>query len=223
MQTVIQLVTIQAGDQAIIINNKIVATFDPQFETDNLCDLVEKISLSLKVPFEVMEMATPLDSDWCWDDILELLTPSETEIDTVCLFHHSYLMSNSIIFADDQGDELCRLTSDSSDKTDTECVATIKQIFTSINNLPTFELMNEGKNPEGYTANAIRSGDSGIYNEISVCIFNKESKCIGDILIGLTQHGEPRVLVSKDGDCDGDKIAVYPLRKQENMISYNPV
>lgn len=223
MKTVIQLVTVKTGDQAVIINGNIIAKFDPQIENTNLCDLVENISTSLKVPFEVVEMDAPLDSDWGWNDILELLSPCEEDMHAACSFHHYYVQDGSVIFADENGNEFCRLTSDSSDKTDSECYEVKKSIISSINHLPTIELMNEGNNPHGYTANAALAGDSGIYQELSVCIFNKESECVADILIGLTQAGEPRVLVSTNAESDSDKITVYPMRDHSQIAPVNTI
>lgn len=80
-------------------------------------------------------------------------------------------------------------------------------------------LNNDGKNPSGYTADAARSGDPGIYDEIRAGVY-QGTKCVADILIGLTPAGEPRVMVTVDGKGDdGPQIAVFPLRSAENAVS----
>lgn len=79
--------------------------------------------------------------------------------------------------------------------------------------IPRFEMCHSGQNPEGYKVEAMRDGDPGIYNELRVGVFDKTGACVADVLVGLTDGGEPRVLLSTDGDADTQKIAVYPLRE----------
>ncbi|KVV40762.1 hypothetical protein WT27_12585 [Burkholderia territorii] len=79
--------------------------------------------------------------------------------------------------------------------------------------VPRFELMHSGANPHRYQAEAIRTGDAGIYEEVRVSVFDCNDTCVADALVGLTEAGELRVLVTTDADGDGDhRIAVYPTR-----------
>lgn len=83
-----------------------------------------------------------------------------------------------------------------------------------------FKLLNGGKNVRNFTTNAMRSGDTGIYDELSVAIFDANKECVADILIGLTEEGEPRILVSSDGNSAGDKMIVYPMRDKSAFVSH---
>lgn len=82
-----------------------------------------------------------------------------------------------------------------------------------------FKMANDGKNPENYVIEAGRSGDEGLYNEFRVSILDKDGECVGDTLIGLNEAGEPRVLVTTDGEGDGaHQIAVFPLREANEAV-----
>ncbi|KKI35976.1 hypothetical protein VI03_24605 [Burkholderia vietnamiensis] len=79
--------------------------------------------------------------------------------------------------------------------------------------VPRFELTHSGANPHRYHAEAIRTGDAGIYDEVRVSVFDCNDTCVADALVGLTEAGELRVLVTTDADGDGDhRIAIYPTR-----------
>jgi len=94
-----------------------------------------------------------------------------------------------------------------------------------------FPLMNNGSNPHGYTADVFRSGDTGIYNEVRVGVYRTcditlmEVKtdpikmCVADVLVGLDDSGELRVLVTtgNNGD-DGRQFAINPTLKAEDAI-----
>jgi len=87
--------------------------------------------------------------------------------------------------------------------------------------IPRFSLMYSGNNPNGYIAEASRTGDTGIYEEVRISVFNpnRDNTCVGDVLVGLTKSGELRALVTANGDGDGDhRIAVYPLRPADQAV-----
>lgn len=70
--------------------------------------------------------------------------------------------------------------------------------------------MNDGRNPQGIVLEADESGDRGIYNEIRVSALKGED-CVADILVGLDEKGQVRVLVTTGNEGDGDHaVAVYP-------------
>jgi hypothetical protein len=76
-----------------------------------------------------------------------------------------------------------------------------------------FPAQNAGNNPKGIVLRAEPTGDSSIYQEIAVRAFRK-GKAIADILVGLDQNGNLRVLVTADGDGNGDHaFAVYPEKR----------
>lgn len=80
--------------------------------------------------------------------------------------------------------------------------------------IPRFNMLHSGDNPGGYTAEASRTGDAGIYEEVRIGIFKGgDRECLGDVLVGLTEEGEPRVLVTTDGKGEEEaSFVIYPLR-----------
>lgn len=81
-----------------------------------------------------------------------------------------------------------------------------------------FQLLNQGHNAAGYTAEATRTGDEGIYEEARITLFH-EQDCVADVLAGLSEAGEPRFLITCGGMGDGDhNIAVYPLRELRHAV-----
>ena len=85
-----------------------------------------------------------------------------------------------------------------------------------------FSLCHTGNNPESFTAEAGRTGDyepdtgRSIYEEVRIGLFRGDSTdCVADILVGLTETGEPRVIVSADGNGDSHAFALYPMRKAD--------
>lgn len=69
----IQLITLRSNDQAIIINNKILTRFDPQFDRADLNELADNLAEILGLKLQTLHMETPSDDDWNWGDILETL------------------------------------------------------------------------------------------------------------------------------------------------------
>ena len=73
-----------------------------------------------------------------------------------------------------------------------------------------FSARNAENDPKAIMLRAEPTGDPGIYQEIAVRAFCKE-RAIADILVGLDQEGNLRVLVTADGDGNADHaLAVYP-------------
>ena len=76
-----------------------------------------------------------------------------------------------------------------------------------------FSLAHDGNNPRGLTAEVNATVGGASYREIMVSAYAPDGRCIGDVVIGLNEEGELRVLVTTDGDGDGGHgIAVYPER-----------
>jgi len=87
--------------------------------------------------------------------------------------------------------------------------------------IPGFDLLNDGKNPGSYTADASRSGDRDIYNEVRIGIYKDNGQeCVADMLVGLdSTNMEPRVLVTTGGNGDGEHtFAIYPLRTPDESV-----
>jgi len=80
--------------------------------------------------------------------------------------------------------------------------------------IPRFTLLHSGENPNEYTVDVNRTGDAGIYEELRVGVFKGDGKeCLADVLVGLIEGGEPRVMITAGGDGENEHaFAVYPLR-----------
>jgi len=75
--------------------------------------------------------------------------------------------------------------------------------------------MNNAKNSKGIVPRAEPSGDAGSYQEIAVRAFRK-GKTIAYILVGLDRCGNLHVLVTANGDGDGEHaVAVYPEKPKD--------
>lgn len=81
------------------------------------------------------------------------------------------------------------------------------------------ELIYQGKKGD-YVVKAEKTGDTGIYDELGVSILNsKTGECIGYLYFLLTEQGEPRVLLTSEGNGDGDpQLTYFPLRSKEKAI-----
>jgi hypothetical protein len=83
-----------------------------------------------------------------------------------------------------------------------------------------FPSVHSGKNPHDIWIKAEPSGDPGLYQEIAVSA-NIRADCIADVIVGLNEHGELRVLLTMANQGDGDKkIAVFPQRHIGAAIEY---
>lgn len=81
-----------------------------------------------------------------------------------------------------------------------------------------FTALHSGQNPNQIRIRVERRGDAGIYHEVAIRGL-KLGKAMADVLVGLNEKGELRVLVTSDGDGDGDHaIAVYPERPRGQMV-----
>ena len=80
------------------------------------------------------------------------------------------------------------------------------------------KLVYQGKEG-GYTVRGELSGDTGIYDELRVGIFNPQNECVGDVFFTLTEQGEPRALLTTKGNGDGDHDLVwFPLRETREAV-----
>ncbi len=81
-----------------------------------------------------------------------------------------------------------------------------------------FNPLHSRQNPNNLRLRIERTGDPGIYHEVAVRGF-KDGKPIADILVGLNEQGELRVLITSDGDGESDHaIAVFPQKPREQMV-----
>lgn len=81
-----------------------------------------------------------------------------------------------------------------------------------------FPALNGGKNLKGIVLRAEPTGDRGIYQEIAVRA-RRNGKAIGDVLVGLDDKGNLRVLVTADGDGESDHaLALFPERGAADMV-----
>lgn len=104
----------------------------------------------------------------------------------------------------DTADKVCALLNASAD---------------GVRKIEAFSLMHTGSNPGGYLAAASRTGDPGIYEEVRISVLHPELGSVGDVLVGLTEQGEPRMLITHNGEGDGDHaIAVYPLKPKDEAV-----
>ena len=70
-----------------------------------------------------------------------------------------------------------------------------------------------------YRTTAEFTGDPGIYEELRVGIFDLQGECVGDALFTLTEEGEPRVLLTTEGNGNDDHNLVwFPLREAGNGV-----
>lgn len=81
------------------------------------------------------------------------------------------------------------------------------------------QLRHAAANPQGLVAEFGQTGDSGIYDEVRVSVLRPDGLCIGDVLVGLNEKGELRVLVTANADGDGEHpIAIYPQRPLDSAV-----
>lgn len=81
-----------------------------------------------------------------------------------------------------------------------------------------FALVHGGRG--SYVADASRTGEAGIYEELRIGIFKGDGKeCVGDVLVGLNESGEPRVLITASAEGEEcHQIAVFPLRPATEAV-----
>lgn len=74
--------------------------------------------------------------------------------------------------------------------------------------------------PTRYKAVAEPTGDGDAYRELRVGFFDEKGTCVADAYFTVdSATGEPRILITADGDGDGDPaIEVFPLRSVEAIM-----
>jgi len=98
--------------------------------------------------------------------------------------------------SDDEIDDLCSRINSS-------------DLFTSLKVSPI--IRNSRKSQ--FSLKADLSGESGLFEELSVGIFDSNGECKGDIIFTVTEQDEPCVMSTVGGDGNGEHTdALYPLR-----------
>ncbi len=91
------------------------------------------------------------------------------------------------------------------------------------NTILSCEAIHLGTNPQGLRLEASLTGDWGIFQEIRISAF-KGDGCVGDVLVGLNDKGELRVLVTTDGDGDEEHpVAVFPQRRLDEAVETDTI
>lgn len=74
--------------------------------------------------------------------------------------------------------------------------------------------------PTKYKVVAEPAGEKDAYHELRVGFFDKKGKCVADAYFTVdSETGEPRILITADGEGDGDPaIEVFPLRSVEAVV-----
>ncbi len=75
----IQYVFLPGGDCALIVNDLLVMTADPDFESTKLVEsTAERLSEALDVALQRIAMPWPSDAEWNWDEILESMNQKKS-------------------------------------------------------------------------------------------------------------------------------------------------
>jgi len=72
-----------------------------------------------------------------------------------------------------------------------------------------------------YSLDVMESSDKPQYdNEFFVSYFDKNRTCVADTFFTVdSKTGEPMILITADGDGDGDKqITIYPMRAANKAV-----
>lgn len=76
-----------------------------------------------------------------------------------------------------------------------------------------FPLLHSGNAHAGLVAEMERSGDAGVYSEARLGVLNPARECVADVLVGYSESGELRILLTTGGDGEGDHShAFFPMR-----------
>lgn len=77
------LVTLSNGDAALFVNGDAVAQYDASYGGDNPATMADGLAAALKVELQSVTMDVPLDDDWNWNDVLELIPATEGQTGSV--------------------------------------------------------------------------------------------------------------------------------------------
>lgn len=80
-----------------------------------------------------------------------------------------------------------------------------------------FKAYHEGKNPKGIMLRAEPSGTKNQYQEIAINA-SIGNQIIADILIGLDEKGNLRILCTADSHVDEHAISIFPETSTKKMI-----
>jgi hypothetical protein len=69
------LVTLANGDAALFVNGDAVVQYDASFGGDRPATIGDSLAAALQTKLHVISMDVPLDEDWNWNDVYELLPP----------------------------------------------------------------------------------------------------------------------------------------------------
>lgn len=73
-------VSIENGDTCVYLNGTVILSVEAwENTTANTKDIANAMGVALNIPVHELEMAVPLDDDWNWDDVYELL-PDPAEL-----------------------------------------------------------------------------------------------------------------------------------------------
>lgn len=85
-----------------------------------------------------------------------------------------------------------------------------------------FNPLYEGKNPKGVKFEIDQFEHRELFNEIDVSAFKElggREVCIANIIIGINDNGEVRIISTDGADGDNDKhIAIYPERPEGQSV-----
>ncbi|MFP3637664.1 hypothetical protein [Paraburkholderia sp. SIMBA_054] len=70
-----------------------------------------------------------------------------------------------------------------------------------------------------YRLEASFTGDVGLYDEARMSV-HKGEDCVADVLVGLSESGELRVMLTTDAMGDGDhSVEIFPLRPHDDAVA----
>jgi hypothetical protein len=70
-------VTLSNGDVALFVNSDAVLQLDAQDAGQNPAEIGKYLAKALGVELQEINMDVPTDEEWCWNDVYELLPPTE--------------------------------------------------------------------------------------------------------------------------------------------------
>lgn len=70
-------ISLENGGTAIVVNGRLVQSLDAGDQGPSLADVAGSLAAALNVELQSISMPVPPDSDWNWDDVIELLPASD--------------------------------------------------------------------------------------------------------------------------------------------------